>query len=135
MAAKKKGTSSMPKWKAAPQALVRVFEAAIALIPDAQSKKMFGYPAAFVGGHLFAGLHQDSLIVRLSPKDKSALLEQPGSRIFEPMPGRPMRDYVVVPPSVVESEEQLHGWLMKALHFTSSLPPKPPKSSPKKKTR
>jgi hypothetical protein len=28
----------------------------------AQRRQMFGYPAAFVNGHLFAGLHQSNLV-------------------------------------------------------------------------
>src|SRR5579864_1983826 len=116
MAAKKKTSAqSMPKWKPAPEELVRVFEQAIRSIPDAQPKKMFGYPAAFIDGQLFAGLHQDSMIMRLSADDRTAFLKQKGSGIFEPMPGRPMREYVVVPPSVLESGDQLAHWLTRAL--------------------
>jgi hypothetical protein len=49
------------------------------------------------------------------------------------MPGRPMRGYVVVPPAVVKSEEKLAHWLAKALAFTKTLPPKAPKTPPKKR--
>jgi hypothetical protein len=131
--ASKKAPGSMPKWKSAPESLVKTFENAIASIPDAQPKKMFGYPAAMVGGQLFAGLHQESMILRLSADDRAALLKLKGARVFEPMPGRPMRDYVVVPPSVLQSAEQLSDWLAKALAYTKSLPPKAKKASTKKK--
>jgi TfoX/Sxy family transcriptional regulator of competence genes len=133
MAAKKKSPSPMPKWQPAPPELAELFARSIQPFPEAQPKKMFGYPAAFVGGHLFAGLHQDSLILRLSPDDRAALLEQPASRVFEPMPGRPMREYVVVPPSLVHSADNLHPWLAKALAYAKTLPPKAAKAPRKSK--
>ena len=33
--------------------------------PDAARKKMFGYPAAFVGGNMATGLFADRWVVRL----------------------------------------------------------------------
>jgi TfoX/Sxy family transcriptional regulator of competence genes len=133
MAAKKKIAQPMLKWKPAPEGLVRVFQEAIEAIPDAQPRKMFGYPAAFIDGHLFAGLHQETMILRLSTEDQAILLKQKGARIFEPMPGRPMRGYVVVPPAVIKAPEQLSHWLARALAHTKSLPPKPAQPAPKKK--
>jgi TfoX/Sxy family transcriptional regulator of competence genes len=111
---------SMPKWQAAPPQLVQIFERALQAFPEAVPKKMFGYPAAFVGGQLFAGLHQHSLILRLPADDRATLLERPGRPVFEPMPGRPMREYVVVPPTVIQSPEQLTDWFARALNCTRS---------------
>ena len=87
----------MPSFEKSPPELVARFEAAADRHPDATRRKMFGYPAAFYNGQMFAGLHQDSLILRLGPDDRASFLALPGSRIFEPMAGRPMREYVVVP--------------------------------------
>ena len=37
--------------------------------------------------------------VRLSPQDRATLLEEKGASVFEPMPGRAMKEYVVLPDS------------------------------------
>ncbi len=74
---------------------------------------MFGYPAAFRNGNMFAGLFQHSMILRLSPEDRANLAVRAGARAFEPMPGRPMREYVVVPPAIVESVGEVQRWLAK----------------------
>jgi TfoX/Sxy family transcriptional regulator of competence genes len=118
MAKKKR---AMPKWRPAPPALIEQFSAAVGALPDVDTRKMFGYPAAFVHGNMFAGLFQDSVILRLSPDDRGALR---GATQFEPMPGRPMREYVVAPAAVVDSAAQLRAWLGRARSFAAMLPPK-----------
>jgi TfoX/Sxy family transcriptional regulator of competence genes len=87
---------------------------------------------------MFTGLFQDRMILRLSEGDRAELLRQPGAKTFEPMPGRPMREYVVVPPSVLGSEALLATWLERALAHARTLPPKQPKPKsprPKKPTK
>jgi TfoX/Sxy family transcriptional regulator of competence genes len=118
----------MPKWQPAPEPLVRQFLDAIAAVAGAQVRQMFGYPAAFRSGNLFAGLFRDSLIVRLAPEDRAALLAHAGARLFEPMPGRRMREYVVVPPKIVRTKAALRRWLAQASAYTGSLPPKTAKA-------
>ena len=119
---------STPKWRPAPEALKQVFEKAIQSFPEAEPRNVFGYPAAVVNGHMFAGLHQEDMILRLGEADRAQLLKRPGAKLFEPMPGRPMREYVVVPPPILKSATQLSNWLEKALTYTRSLPRKAPKT-------
>jgi TfoX/Sxy family transcriptional regulator of competence genes len=123
MAAKRK-PPAMPKWKPAPQELVSTFERAAATLSGAEVRKMFGYPAAFLNGNMFTGLHEDHLIVRLSEQDRTALLREKGARIFEPMPGRPMREYVVVPELILASPPKLREWLNRAQAYARTLPAK-----------
>jgi TfoX/Sxy family transcriptional regulator of competence genes len=104
--------------------LAALFDRAVPAGPDVSRRKMFGWPAAFVGGRMFASLHADSVVVRLGPADLAALLELPGSRPFEPMPGRPMTGYAVVPGGMLADEAELRAWLERALTLTRSLPPK-----------
>ena len=120
------------KWKAAPPELVRLFEDAMRQIPEAQVRKMFGYPAAFVNGNMLGGLFQDSMMLRLSADDRATIKDQAGAKPFEPMPGRVMREYVVVPEAIVKSKAQLKAWVGRALAYTGSLPAKAGKSSRKK---
>lgn len=85
---------------------------------------MFGYPCAFVNGQMFAGLHQENMVLRLSEEDRRQFLQLEGARIFEPMPGRMMREYVVVPPCVLERFSTLRQWGNRSLQFAQSLKPK-----------
>jgi len=112
-----------PKWRAAPAPLVARFDHAVAALPEIQQRKMFGYPAAFVNGHMFAGVFQTSLFVRLAEKDRTKLIAKHGATPFAPMPARVMREYVVLPPSIVESKAKLTAWLSRASRYIASLPP------------
>ncbi|MBI5490920.1 MAG: TfoX/Sxy family protein [Deltaproteobacteria bacterium] len=119
------------KWRKSPPALIEAFEAALPGDPRAQRRQMFGYPCAFVNGHMFAGLHQEHLIVRLEERARSELLGIPGAETFEPMPGRVMREYVVVPPRIVENGVALREWIDRAFAFALTLPIKGSKRAAK----
>lgn len=120
------------KWKAAPPELVRTFEEAVEGLPGAQRRKMFGYPAAFVNGNMLGGLFQDTMMLRLSSTDLATFQADAGARLFEPMPGRVMRQYAVVPRAILASPPALRTWVGKALAYTGSLPPKSAKAKRKK---
>lgn len=122
--AKAEKSSASPKWEKAPVELVEAFKAAMQPIPGIQVRQMFGYPAAFVNGLMFAGLHARKMILRLPDEERAAFMKLDGAAQFEPMPGRPMREYVVVPPAMLASHAELDGWILKALAYTSALPPK-----------
>ncbi|MSP49445.1 MAG: TfoX family protein [Alphaproteobacteria bacterium] len=122
-------------WRKAPPGLIQLFDRAIPADRGVERRKMFGYPAAFLGGRLFAGLHQEDFILRLSETDRARLLALPGARPFEPMQGRVMRDYAVLPPALVADERALSRWIDRALAHAATLPAKPRKPAPKKKAR
>ena len=113
-----------PQFTKSPPELVERFDAAAARHPDAERRKMFGYPALFVGGNLATNLFADSWTVRLGPSDLEALLALPGSGTFSPMPGRTMKGYGTLPPDMVADDATLDGWLEKAIAFAGSLPAK-----------
>lgn len=123
---------SMPKWRPSPEKLIRLFENAMQSMPEAQLRKTFGYPSAFINGLMFAGLHQENMILRLSAEDRTDLQRRAEAKTFEPMPGRPMREYVVVPETILKSEQQLNAWLEKAATYVKTLPPKPARTKAKK---
>lgn len=92
---------------------------------DCQNKPMFGCPAYFVNGNMFAGVHQDALIIRLSPADREKIFKEVSrAEQFEPMPGRPMKEYVALPPTVYENLANFHSWLERSYGYAVSLPPK-----------
>lgn len=120
--AKKSGPKT--RWQPAPDDLVRIFHQALSAIPDARVRKTFGYPSAFVNGQMFAGLYQDSFILRLSEEDRSKFMELHGARPFEPMPGRVMREYDAAPETLLNSKTKLQTWLDSSFAYANSLPPK-----------
>jgi TfoX/Sxy family transcriptional regulator of competence genes len=126
MAARKQA----PSFKRSPPELAEAFAAALPDDPRIERRAMFGYPCAFTGGHLFSGLHQADILVRLGETDREKLLAEPGARVFEPMAGRPMREYVLVPPALHADRRALRGWIARALEFTAAMPAK--KSAGKK---
>jgi TfoX/Sxy family transcriptional regulator of competence genes len=113
-------------WRKPETELVDRFHEAVAGIEGVEVRKMFGFPAAFVGGNMTAGLHQDTFMVRLSELDRAERLAD-GWSTFEPMPGRPMREYVALPAEVVADVDATRGWIERAADYVRTLPPKAPK--------
>ena len=62
------------QWRKSPPALIEAFDAALPQDPRAERRTMFGYPCAFVGGQMLAGLHQERLVVRLDERGRTELL-------------------------------------------------------------
>jgi TfoX/Sxy family transcriptional regulator of competence genes len=116
-------------WKKSSPRLIAAFDALVPPAP-AERRKMFGYPCAFVNGQLFMGLWQEELMLRL-PEDEREAMERIGGKPFEPMPGRPMREYVSVPSGLIYDAVRLKPWVEKSLAYARSLPPK---SAGKKKS-
>jgi TfoX/Sxy family transcriptional regulator of competence genes len=125
----------MMEWTKSPVSLLQAFDEALPGGGKVERRKMFGYPAAFVGGNMATGLFQEHLIVRLPEKRRAALLAEPGSAPFEPMPGRPMKEYVVVSPAIVSDRRELQRWIGEALAYAASLPSRSKKTAKKKTTK
>lgn len=117
----------MPKFTPAPEALKTRFASIIAQFPEAEPRKMFGYPAAFINDQMFFCTFGDAMMMRLSGDDRTKFLKLPDAKLFEPMPGRPMKEYVQIPKQMMESKE-LNKWLTKSLAYAASLPPKTKKA-------
>jgi TfoX/Sxy family transcriptional regulator of competence genes len=116
-------------WTKAPQGLIDLFDEVVPDDPRVERRKMFGYPSIFVHGNMCAGLFGDGMFARLSIADRDAL--PGGGVLFEPMAGRPMKDYAMVPDDILADELALADLLAKAVAFTAALPPKEKK--PRKK--
>jgi hypothetical protein len=86
---------------------------------------MFGYPAYFINGNMFTGIHGETLFLRLSDSDIKKLVEDnSGVSFFEPMPGRPMKGHVALPKKLYSKGSLFGEWLDKSVKYVSSLPPK-----------
>lgn len=111
-------------WRKAPEELVELFHEIVPQEPLANHRKMFGYPSCFVNGNLFSGLHQENMIMRLSETDREEFLKIEGASLFEPMPGRVMREYVCAPTAMFSDKQELFNWMKRSFEYASGLPEK-----------
>ena len=102
---------------------MELFKSLVPDDPHISVRPMFGNLSAFVNGNMFFGLFGDELFVRLPVQDLS-LLKEKGASNLEPMKGRPMKDYVVMPSSGKEEPETVRAWVSKSLAWSSRLPAK-----------
>lgn len=114
----------MPSFTKSPPELIAHFGAIAARFPEAQPRKMFGYPALFVGGNLVTGLFADQWMIRLGPADLVDVMAIPGASPFAPMAGRTMTGYATLPASVVADGDALTSWVDRAVAFGRTLPAK-----------
>jgi hypothetical protein len=116
-----------PHMPASPPELIERFGMILERFPELERRKMFGYPAAFVGaGHMATGLHGEDWIVRLGEDDQHEL-RAAGGIDFEPMPGRPMKGFLSLPNDMIDDDDRLSDWISRASAYATSLPPKKPK--------
>jgi hypothetical protein len=114
----------VPTFETSPPQLLARFDEVAARHPAAQRRKMFGFPCLFVGGNLACGLFADGWFVRLGEDDAAEALALPGATGFAPMPGRPMKGWVLLPADVVADDAGLDSWVTRSEAFAASLPPK-----------
>lgn len=114
---------AMPSFSKSPPELVERFRTVLGGYPDAQQKPMFGFPAAFVGGNMATSLFRERWVVRL-PADEIDAATAAGAEAFEPMPGRPMKGFVTVPPADVGDDAAIRRWVERGLALASAMPPK-----------
>jgi len=107
-----------------PPELIERFGQVLAHFPAAEPRKMFGYPAAFVGGNLATGLFGDGWMARLPAAVLVAALGSGEAHPFQPMPGRAMTGYAMLAPDIVADDARILDWVARAITYTASLPPK-----------
>jgi len=102
--------------------------------PRVTVKPMFGALAGFINGNMFTGLVGQEIYVRLPEARRQELLGMGGTE-FTPMPGRPMKEYVVVPKEWREKPDKIGELISESLAWAETLPEKQPgkkKSKPAK---
>jgi TfoX/Sxy family transcriptional regulator of competence genes len=122
MASMKKGT-----WPKHSEEVGEVLVEHISHFP-AQRKVMFGAPCYFVNGNMFAGVFSDKLFARFSALDRAVLVENGLGDVFEPVPGRAMREYRTLSKAVMDDQRALDDWLGRSYAYVSTLKPKEGKS-------
>ena len=85
-----------------------------------EEEGMFGGIGFLLNGNLLVGVRKDSLLVRLGPDEGEEVLRQPHVKEFD-ITGRPMKGWVLVGPEGVEDDEQVKGWIERAMRFVRAL--------------
>jgi len=106
----------MADWKKVPPELATRFDAALPEADDVVRKQMFGCPAAFVNGNMFAGLQEDRLIVRIPDE-----AEKRSCVIM----GRRMKQYAMFSEALGLAPKAMARWLERGYAYTRALPAKP----------
>ena len=106
------------------------FQSIIPDDPRVRVRPMFGNLAAFVDGNMFMGLYGGDVFIRLPDRDRQELLKEGGST-FEPMKGRPMKEYVTVPKAWHENPAKVHGWVARSLTWVGEMPAKKKRTTKK----
>jgi TfoX/Sxy family transcriptional regulator of competence genes len=97
--------------------------------PPVTVRPMFGNIAGFINGNMFTGVFGTTVFVRLPEADRAELLAIEGAEPFEPMQGRPMREYVTLPEAWREDVDAAREWVLRSLRWAAALPAKESKNS------
>jgi TfoX/Sxy family transcriptional regulator of competence genes len=90
---------------------------------DLTERKMFGGIAFMAHGNMCCGVSGEDLMVRLGEDAADAALDEPGARPMD-FTGRPMKGYAFVGPAGTAADAGLRDWVVRALAFADTLPPK-----------
>ncbi len=89
-------TTTMPE--AGPKTVERFDRLAETFVArGATRSQMFGMPVLKAGDKVFAGTFGDAMTFKLGPDDLERARALTGVESFEPMKGRPMKEWVLVP--------------------------------------
>lgn len=97
---------------------------ALARRRNVEEKKMFGGVGFLLNGNLLVGVRKDSLLVRLGPDEGDEALKEPHVSEFKIRGRGTMKGWVVVGLEGVEDDDQLSGWIQRAVKFVGKLPAK-----------
>jgi TfoX/Sxy family transcriptional regulator of competence genes len=89
-----------------------------------EEKRMFGGIGFLLSGHLLVGVRQDELLVRLGPEQSDEALKEAHVSEFTSAGRGTMKGWVVVGLEGVQNDDQLKGWIERAVKFVGKLPAK-----------
>jgi TfoX/Sxy family transcriptional regulator of competence genes len=102
------------------EALAERIRQGLARRRNIEVKKMFGGIGFLLKGNMLVGVWKESLIVRVGPEDGKAALKEPHVREFD-ITGRSMKGWVLIDPKGIEGDQELSGWIQRALKFVGKL--------------
>jgi TfoX/Sxy family transcriptional regulator of competence genes len=86
-------------------------------------KKMFGGIGFLLNGNMLVGVWKDSLIVRLGDEQGEDAMLEPHVKPFD-ITGKAMKGWAMVTPEGIKDDDQLKGWIQRAVKFVGKLPAK-----------
>jgi TfoX/Sxy family transcriptional regulator of competence genes len=86
-------------------------------------KKMFGGIAFLMNGNMCCGVVDKNIVLRLGNEGAEKALDEKHTRVMD-FTGTPLASMVYLRPAGYETEEDLRGWVKRAVDFTRTLPPK-----------
>jgi hypothetical protein len=93
----------------------------LATQPNVVRAKMFGMPSVTINGNAFLGFYAGSLICKLAGTDLAAALKLKGAHLFDPMGGRPMKEWAQIP---FAHSAKWKKFALAAQKYVSGLPAK-----------
>jgi TfoX/Sxy family transcriptional regulator of competence genes len=88
-----------------------------------EEKKMFGGIGFLLSGNMLVGVWKKSLIVRLGGEEGADAIHEPHAKAFD-ITGKPMKGWILVEPEGIKNDDQLKGWIERAMKFVRTLPRK-----------
>jgi TfoX/Sxy family transcriptional regulator of competence genes len=118
-------------WKKPSEELSKFLEETVASF-NVKKKTMFGCPVFFAHDNMVTGVFENDIFIRLSEKDRKKIISEYDEVIpFEPLKGRIMKEYVVIPDHLYNDPEKFQELLNLSYDYVLTLPSK--KIKPKKK--
>jgi TfoX/Sxy family transcriptional regulator of competence genes len=105
------------------ETLAKRIRQALARKKHVEERKMFGGVGFLLNGNLLVGVWKESLIVRLGPDEGDEALKEAHVSEFN-ITGRSMKGWVLIGPEGAQSDDQLKGWVQRAVKFVGTLPAK-----------
>jgi TfoX/Sxy family transcriptional regulator of competence genes len=94
---------------------------ALANVPDASERRMFGGLCFLLSGRMLCGVVGRDLVVRVGPDGYPAALRRPHARPMD-FTGRPLRGFVYVGPGGHRNNRALTAWIRRAMEYVQALP-------------
>ncbi len=101
------------------------FAELVETVPGATVKPMFGNAGGFLpgNGQMFLSHFGEAVSVRLDEAQRAELLQVDDTAIFEPMAGRPMKEYVTFPAAWRDQPDRMTPWIERSVRYVGGLPP------------
>lgn len=105
------------------QALIERLDALLLRAPGVRRGRMFGHPAYYVKGRMFACVYGDVVGLKLPEQAAAALVARGDAQPFQPHGKRRMREWIQLPrrPDLPAKHRRS---LQASLDFVGSLPPR-----------
>lgn len=99
----------------------------LAELSNVKEKEMMGGLTFMVNDKMCIGIIKDEMMCRIAPEIQESVLEKVGCRIMD-FTGRPMKGYVMVAQTGMNSQKEFEYWINLCLEFNNKA-----KSSKRKK--